>query len=355
MTRRAAIILAGGESRRFQLENENWQDKALAELFGKPLMIHAVESVHTAVDEVVVCVNDEIRKARYSKVLAKYGLENIRIFIDEKVGDLGGPIIAILTGLKSVNADYCLTLPCDTPLLQPKVANYLFEKAKGHRVVVPMWPDGRLETLMMICERSNIFEITDILCQLGRSRPDDIIRGASSVLFVSPTGELRDLDPDLKSFVNINVRNDLVQLQTRQIFGPAVENSSIMSPSLKPRELRLLHEASELQRKGEFVEASRVFSFCCDFLEDENLYFWAAIGRENEGRSLFEWSKRQVDPKSARKAAKRGETAVLKAAKNYALEAVTYDANSLPFLARRARDNKSWCELRACEKAELSI
>ncbi len=66
MVKRAALILAGGKARRFQTIDENWQDKALAELDGKPLLIHAVENVQGVVDEVAVCVNDEERKAKYA-------------------------------------------------------------------------------------------------------------------------------------------------------------------------------------------------------------------------------------------------------------------------------------------------
>lgn len=347
MTTRAAIILAGGKARRFQLNQEMWQDKALAQLSDKHLLIHAVESVRNVVDEVAICVNDETRKSQYSRVLTQYGIENIRLLTDEKIGDLGGPIVGIRTGLKSVKGDYCLTLPCDAPFLQPGAANYMFNKVEGNRVVVPMWPDGRLETLIMVCERLSIFEIVDVLCRLKRSRSDDIMRGASAVLFVSPIGELRTLDPDLKSFVNINSRDDLARLQTRQIRGDITENLSLCSKTLQPSELKLLREASELQRKGEFFEASRVLSSCSEHLELEHLYFWAGISRENEGKNLFEWSRHQSSPEIARDGFLSGKIAILKAAQNYELEARDHETNQLIFLAGRARADKSWCQSRA--------
>ena len=55
MTKRAALILAGGKARRFQSKGENWQDKALAMLSGKPLLIQAIENVEGVVDEIAVC------------------------------------------------------------------------------------------------------------------------------------------------------------------------------------------------------------------------------------------------------------------------------------------------------------
>ena len=121
-----------------------------------------------------------------------------------------------MSGLKSVQADYCLTLPCDMPFLKPAVADYLFNEAEGFEVVVPMWPNGRLETLIMVLERQSSLEITETLCKLNRPRSDDIPRGASKILFASPVNHIKTLDPELKSFININFKEDLNQLQTRR-------------------------------------------------------------------------------------------------------------------------------------------
>ena len=79
-----------------------------------------------------------------------------------------------MSGLKAVQADFCLTLPCDMPFLKPAVADYLFGEAEGFEVAVPMWPNGRLETLLMVLERQSGLEITETLCKLNRPRSDDI-------------------------------------------------------------------------------------------------------------------------------------------------------------------------------------
>jgi molybdopterin-guanine dinucleotide biosynthesis protein A len=62
--KRAALILAGGKSQRFQSKRREWRDKALSHLSGKPLLVHVVQNANEVVDEVVVCVNDETRKTR---------------------------------------------------------------------------------------------------------------------------------------------------------------------------------------------------------------------------------------------------------------------------------------------------
>ena len=79
MVKRAALILAGGRARRFQSIDKVWQDKALAELTGKPLLVHAVENVQGVVDEVAVCVNDEATKEKYAQILKSHGLANVKI------------------------------------------------------------------------------------------------------------------------------------------------------------------------------------------------------------------------------------------------------------------------------------
>src|SRR5208337_1254492 len=131
MTKRSALILAGGKSRRFQSKGKKWIDKALAKLSGKPLLIHAIESVQGVVDEIAISVNDEERKAKYAQILKKYDQTDIQIVIDEKNNHVSGPTVAIMSGLKLIQADYCLTLPCDMPFLQPAVADYLFREAEG--------------------------------------------------------------------------------------------------------------------------------------------------------------------------------------------------------------------------------
>jgi molybdopterin-guanine dinucleotide biosynthesis protein A len=158
MVKRAALILAGGKARRFQTIDKTWQDKALADLAGKPLLIHAIQNFQGIVDEIVVCVNDEERKTKYEQILKNHALTNVKIVVDEKISKISGPNVAIMSGLKAVQADYCFTLPCDMPFLQPKVAEYMFIQTEGFEMAVPMWPNGRLETLMMVLERQSASE-----------------------------------------------------------------------------------------------------------------------------------------------------------------------------------------------------
>jgi molybdenum cofactor guanylyltransferase len=344
MVKRAALILAGGKARRFQTKGQEWHDKALAELAGKPLLIHAVENVQGVVDEVVVCVNDEGRKTDYLETLRKNGLSAVKVVVDEKISHISGPNVAIMTGLSAVKADYCLTLPCDMPFLHSSVADCLFSEAEDYQVAVPMWPNGRLETLVMVLERHSALEITRTLCLLKRPRSDDIPRGAAKTLLISPVDELKKLDPELKSFININSKQDLTQLQTRKAHGPITENLKIILGEFSVSGLQLLREGAKKLSEGEFGEAKDTFELCINNFEAKKSYFWMGVAGESLGEAYLMLSKQQVEAKLAVELDFEGKEAYLKAANCYRVEAEMYDENRCRLLAERALADKAWCE-----------
>jgi molybdopterin-guanine dinucleotide biosynthesis protein A len=344
MTKRAALILAGGKARRFQSKGKKWVDKALAKLSGKPLLIHSVENVQGIVDEIAISVNDEGRKVKYAQILKEYALTGIQIVIDEKNNHISGPNVAMMSGLKLVQADYCLTLPCDMPFLQPAVADYLFNKAEGFQVVIPMWPNGRLETLIMVLERRSSLEITDTLCKLKRPRSDDIPRGASKILFVSPVNHIKTLDSKLKSFININFKEDLNRLQTRRTHGSVTEDLQVKLGVLSISDLRLLREGAEMFQGGKLSEAQNRFASCTSNFEVSNNFFWAAVSGENQGEALMKLSQQQLDPGAATELDFESKEAFLRAANNYRIEAEIHEENRCRLLAERALADKSWCE-----------
>jgi molybdenum cofactor guanylyltransferase len=331
MIKRAAIILAGGKGQRFQTENGKWQDKALAKLWGKPLLVHAVESVKDVVEEVVIVVNEEARKTEYGKFLAASGVHKASLVTDLKIKGLSGPLIAIYTGLKSADADYYLTVPADVPMLSRKVANYLFTQIKESYVAVPMWPNGRLETLLMVLSRKVCLKIAEALCQLGRTHPDDIIRGALKTLFISPLGEIKTLDPELKSFVNINSQRDLSQLQPRQGQGSTIANLRLNLGEPPLEDISTLLDAANQRDKKDFLDSAEMFAGCADRLEKKETYFWAALSREHQAKSMS-----ASDHQS--------KEAFLQAAQNYDAEAKIYDQNHCYLLGERAKSDALWCK-----------
>ena len=344
MVKRAALILAGGRARRFQSIDKVWQDKALAKLSGKPLLIHAIENVQSVVDEIAISVNEEQRRAKYEQILKKYALTEVHFVVDEEIDGTSGPNVAIMSGLRALKTDFCLTLPCDMPFLKPAVAEFLFNEAADVEVAVPMWPSGRLETLLMVLKRYVALQITDSLCSLKRPRSDDIPRGASKLLLASPMNHIKTLDPELKSFININSREDLCKLQTRRAHGPVKENLRLNANALAISDLQLLRKGGELMQEGKLSEAQMTFGRTTSNFEFSNSHFWAALSGENQGETFLKLSQHQPDPKTAVELDFEGKETFVEAANNYRLEAEMYDENRCRLLAERAWADKSWCE-----------
>jgi len=350
MSKRAAIVLSGGKAERFQSETQMWQDKALMELWGKPLLVHAIESVQNYVDETIVVVNDQNRLEQYAEVLANHGVTDARLVTDVTTNHLGGPLVAIYTGLKSVKSDHCLTLPSDMPLLQPQVIEHMFNRAKNSRVVVPMWPNGRLETLVMVLQRRSTLKIAETLYSLKRPRSDDIIRGALKVLFLSIVGEIQKVDPEIKSFVNINAPGDLTTLKPRRAQGDLTTSAQLDLGDLPILELHRLRDAAASTNADHLSETSSTFAATGASLERKKLFFWAAISFENEGKTLKQWiQQHQTETQRAATQVVEAQKAFLKATRNYELEADMHEKNHYPFLAERARSDKQWCVSRAKE------
>jgi molybdopterin-guanine dinucleotide biosynthesis protein A len=336
---RGALILAGGQSKRFQLEGKQWIDKALVTLSGKPLLIHVIENVIPVVDETIICVNSLTRKLQYSKVLKHFSIKNVKLCVDREFTSVKkGPAAAIATGLNATNVDHCMILPCDTPFIRPSVVDFMFDALRKACIAVPIHPNGKLETLMIACQRSTTAHIAETLCEIGRDRPDDIIRGAPEVFYISIINELKNFDPEFKSFININSHEDLNLLLTRvNIEGPVRENIKLKIGSLSTRNLKLFKIASKYYLQGNFFKALDTMSSLSTYLESKNLNFWAGIGREIEAKCLLNLS---LNLRSSYNLMKP----FIKAAANYRLEAEIYDANKISSLAQRAIKDSLQCK-----------
>ena len=157
---------------------------------------------------------------------------------------------------------------------------------------------------------------------------------------MSPLAEIKALDPELKSFVNINSPEDLSRLQPRQGQGEIGDNLRLNLGKLPTEQFEHLLKASLEQKNANFLEAAKIFSNSASNLEKNNSYFWSALSHEYEAKSWRDFSKINNNSKAIRESL----NAFLKAATNYRFEAVTYEKNRCYLLAQRAKADKSWCE-----------
>ncbi|MDR0900583.1 MAG: molybdenum cofactor guanylyltransferase [Methanobrevibacter sp.] len=128
---RSAIILCGGKSRRMG------NDKGSMLIKEKPMFIHILDTLNNNIDEVVIVLNDNRRIAKYNSLIQDYKnldnndnnnkfIFNYNIsFVEDEIKNKG-PLSGLITGIKHINGDYGLVLPCDSPFIKSDYINYMF-------------------------------------------------------------------------------------------------------------------------------------------------------------------------------------------------------------------------------------
>jgi len=191
---RSAVILAGGRSSRLGV------DKSLLQIGKRTMIEHVMENISDVVDEIWVVARDEEQGKR---IISKLGEANMAY--DYILGY--GPVAGMLAGLQSARAEYVIVLACDMPFVNSDVVNLLFSLAKGYDAAVPRWPDGRIEPLHAVYERKKMAGACEKAIEEGKR---NILAPLSTLQthYVS-TEAIKKIDPELKTFVNVNVPHDL--------------------------------------------------------------------------------------------------------------------------------------------------
>ncbi|MFX0108349.1 MAG: molybdenum cofactor guanylyltransferase, partial [Candidatus Hodarchaeota archaeon] len=193
-------ILVGGESSRFKSE------KALVEFNGKPLLEHMIGIAKRLSDRVLVAVSDEQQKENLANVLK--GVEVATDPDDTPKSALRGAV----TAFEYSDREYTLLLPVDTPLVNRNVMTRLYELRQGHGAVVPTWPSGYVEPLHSVYLTEHAYAQGLKTVEARNLRMKNLLDSLTSVLYIS-TIVLKEFDPDLNSFVNINTLKDLKELE----------------------------------------------------------------------------------------------------------------------------------------------
>ena len=192
----SSIILAGGRSSRMG------SDKALLPLPGNE-QISFVEHLASVLapigSEVLLVVRDE------TQALAYASLRNVRIVIDQ-IPDYG-PLMGLYSGLSAMHSTsmYALVMAVDMPFVQPALLTYLLSQAQGDSMLVPVVEDTP-QVLLAVYPRT-ILPTIEALLRQGRRDPRSLLK-AAPVRYVDET-QLRAVDPQLRSFMNVNTPDEL--------------------------------------------------------------------------------------------------------------------------------------------------
>lgn len=207
---KSAIILAGGVSSRFG------GDKGLVLLQDKPLIKHVLDVVKNLVDERVV-VSSKGQTERFRKFVGS----DVSVVAD--VGDVQTPLVGALTGFEKARGEHSLLLSCDTPLVSREVLMLLLELCANKSAVVPRWPNGYIEPLQAVYRTKPALVAAENALNNGKLDMRSMLENLHGVRYVS-TLVLQQLDPELRTFFNINTPLDLKKAES--MLKPMVKSES---------------------------------------------------------------------------------------------------------------------------------
>ncbi len=190
----AGIILAGGQSKRMG------KNKALLPLPGNEQLTFVEYLAHmltASCSEVLLVVRDQAAATAYN------ALPNVRVVIDQTLGY--GPLMGLYSGLSEIHTAHALVLAVDMPFMQPAMLTFLLAQPLSDALLVPV-VHAVPQVLCAIYPRSTLPVIEELLHQ-GRHDPRSLLE-AASVTYIDET-RLREIDPQLRSFININTPEEL--------------------------------------------------------------------------------------------------------------------------------------------------
>lgn len=194
----SALILAGGRGRRM-----GFQDKALIDINGKPLIAFVIERLEKAVDNIIISVRD-----RAQGELLESRLPGLRLAYDTYKNR--GPLAGILSGLSVCKDEYCFIAACDMPFINEDVVKLLFKKCEHYDAAIPRHEDGFLEPLHTVYRCKPMISETKIAIDNGET----IILAPVFKLNINyvDMDEIKKKDPGLRTFMNINTPEDIQKI-----------------------------------------------------------------------------------------------------------------------------------------------
>lgn len=194
------VILAGGKGMRMGRE------KALLELSGKPLLLHVVEKALELRPERIIVTIERGNTNRYCSILPP------GVGLSEDLIEGKGPLAGMVSGMRGIESEYTLLLPCDTPFIRQDVLRFLYQKAEGVDAVIPRWPNGYIEPLQAFYRTSTALRAAEEALNRGERSFREMIRSLNKVVYVN-VDELKRFDPDLVTFFNINSGEELLRAE----------------------------------------------------------------------------------------------------------------------------------------------
>ena len=188
---RSAIILVGGEARR-----ANGQEKYFFRYQGKTFIERLTDSLKEVTDEIIIVARNEDQCRRFDP------LRDVRCITDIRQGI--GPIGGLHAGALAAKGSLLFVSACDMPCIETAVVAHLFDVIGDSDAAIPSWNPDMLEPLHAVYRKHVLLRYLESH-ESYSLRP--MIRSLNTTYV--PVEELRQFDPKLRTFTNINKPEEL--------------------------------------------------------------------------------------------------------------------------------------------------
>jgi molybdopterin-guanine dinucleotide biosynthesis protein A len=193
---RSAVVLVGGEARR-----ANGQEKYFFTYHGRTFIERLVDSLHEVVDEIILVARDPEQCKRFHEITGTRCITDVRKGI--------GPIGGLHAGTLAAQGELIFVSACDMPCINPAVIAHLFDCIEDYDAVIPSWNPDMLEPLHAVYRRTTLLAYLEHHDSLSLRT---MVKSLSARYV--PVDELKIIDPDLRTFTNINKPEDLERINT---------------------------------------------------------------------------------------------------------------------------------------------
>ena len=180
------VILAGGQARRM-----GGQDKGLVMLDGKPMVEIIIDVFKPQTAKLLINANRN--HDRYSQ----YGFE----LVADELSGYCGPLAGMASALKSINTDYMVTAPCDSPFIPLDLVQRLADALENKSTEISVAHDGeRIQPVFCMLKKTLLQSLTDYLAA-GERKIDR--------WFKQHDFAIADFSDKPETFANINRQEDV--------------------------------------------------------------------------------------------------------------------------------------------------
>ena len=191
----SAVVLAGGVSRRMGRDKRQLPWGVDADGRPRTLLQSVIDTLAAVADDVIVVANDQPDVA------------GARVVPDAIPGS--GSLGGILSGIEAARHDQVFVAAADMPFLNLALVRHLLSRVEGHDAVVPV-VGGRPEPLHAVYGPA---VAAAARTQIARGQLKIALAFEGLDVVWVPEAELRALDPELRSFRNVNTPEDYASAQ----------------------------------------------------------------------------------------------------------------------------------------------